>query len=385
MNKTVWTALLALSAVVPMSAEPLTEQEFQQIAAGVFQPVVEDYAIAGLVAGVTIKGKHYVYSYGQASRESGAAVTGDTIFELGSVSKIFNVTLAALAQERGLLSFDRPASEYIPRLKGSAFDRITPTHLATHTTGGLPLQVPDDIESVDDLMDYLSSWRPEADPDTMRSYSNVSIGLLGLIVANVMDQSYSQAVEGTLFPILGLESTYVDVPPNAETRYAYGYSGNDDRPIRVNPGILDAEAYGVKSTANDMLRFLDASLGVVEVPAELQAAIRKTHTGYFQTAFYTQAMIWERYPWPADLNQLLDGNSSEMALEGQPVTRLSEPLAPRPDGFLNKTGSTNGFGAYVVLLPGEELGVVVLANRNYPNAERVKAARRLIEKLTRAY
>jgi beta-lactamase class C len=93
-------------------------------------------------------------------------------------------------------------------------------------------------------------------------------------------------------------------------------------------------------------------------------------------------MIWERYPWPTDLNRLLDGNSSEMALEGQPITRLREPLAPRSDSFLNKTGSTNGFGAYVVLVPGEELGVVVLANRNYPNTERVKAASRLIELLT---
>lgn len=375
---------LVLSAFVPVSAGALTEQDFQKIAAEVFQPAIDNYAIPGLVAGVTVDGKHFVYTYGVASRQSGAAVTADTIFELGSVSKIFNVTLAALAQERGLLSMDQPVSDYFPRLKGSAFDRITLIHLATHATGGLPLQVPDEIENEEDLFNYLSAFRPDADPDTMRSYSNVSIGLLGLIVASAMDIPYARAVEDTLFPMLGLESSYVDVPPDAESRYAYGYSRDGDQPIRVNPGMLDAEAYGVKSTVNDLLRFLDVSLGVVAVPAELEAAIQKTHTGYFETAFYTQDMIWEQYPWPTDLDRLVDGNSSEMALEGQPVKRWDEPVAPQRDVFLNKTGSTNGFGAYVVLLPGEDLGVVVLANRNYPNTERAKLVHRLIEQLNQA-
>ncbi len=60
----------------------------------------------------------------------------------------------------------------------------------------------------------------------------------------------------------------------------------------------------------------------------------------------------------------------------QPLARRSTPL----DGavFLNKTGSTNGFGAYVAMVPSEKIGVVVLANRNYPNAVRAEAALDLI-------
>ncbi|WEX86596.1 serine hydrolase [Sinorhizobium garamanticum] len=67
--------------------------------------------------------------------------------------------------------------------------------------------------------------------------------------------------------------------------------------------------------------------------------------------------------------------------------RSAKPLfrrlafAPQKDVIINKTGSTNGFGGYVVLLPGENLGIVVLANRNYPNEARVRATYALIEAL----
>jgi len=123
----------------------------------------------------------FYYTRGEASRETKAPVTSDTIFELGSVSKIFNVTLAAVAEQRGLLSLDQPVSTYLPELKGSAFDKISLVNLATHTSGGLPLQVPDSVTDDSELMTYLKSWKPAYKAGTMRSYSNVSIGLLGRI------------------------------------------------------------------------------------------------------------------------------------------------------------------------------------------------------------
>lgn len=309
---------------------------------------------------------------------------GDTLFELGSASKTFNVTLAALAAERGLLSIDDAVSKHLTGLKGTAFDRISLIDLATHTTGGLPLQVPDSVDGIDSLMRYLAAWQPKAPPETTRSYSNVSIGLLGLISAASFGKSYDRAMSEILFPALGLENTYVHVPPEAEKHYAFGTSRRSDEPIRVNPGVLNSEAYGIKSSANDMLHFLDVHLGDVTLAPDIQAAATQTHTGYFDTAFYTQDMIWEQYPWPTTLERLVAGNSDTMALESQPVTRRSPPLAPQREVYLNKTGSTNGFSAYLALVPSRKLGIVMLANRNFPNADRVSATFGLIQSLLSA-
>lgn len=92
-----------------------------------------------------------------------------------------------------------------------------------------------------------------------------------------------------------------------------------------------------------------------------------------------QAMVWEQYPSDAGLDALLAGNSAQMAFKVNPVERIDPPLAPRDNVLLNKTGSTGGFGAYVVLLPAEAIGVVMLANRNVPIPDRVTATQAVIE------
>jgi beta-lactamase class C len=164
-------------------------------------------------------------------------------------------------------------------------------------------------------------------------------------------------------------------------RYAFGYDRKTDAPIRVNPGVLADEAYGVKSTARDMLRLLDLELGRGGADPALTAALERTRQGQAETAYYTQDMIWEQYPWPVDVARMEAGNGYDFILSPQPATRLTPPLPPQRDVILNKTGATNGFGGYVALLPGQDLGIVVLANRNYPNEARVRATYALITDL----
>ena len=194
-------------------------------------------------------------------------------------------------------------------------------------------------------------------------------------------QALADAVEGDLFVKMGLNSTWVDVPAEAMHRYAFGYDRKTNKPIRVSAGVLDDEAYGVKSTAQDMLGLLDLELGQAEAAPELKAALERTRQGQSKTAYFVQAMIWEQYPWPVGLAQMEKGNGRDFVLKAQPVEPINPPLPPQQDVILSKTGSTYGFGAYVALLPGEDLGVVVLANRYYPNEARIRATYEFIQDL----
>jgi beta-lactamase class C len=153
--------------------------------------------------------------------------------------------------------------------------------------------------------------------------------------------------------------------------YAWGYN-TANRPVRVNPGVFDAEAYGVKSTAADMIRFVHLNLDASGLEPPVRSAVEATHVGHFEIGAMVQGLGWEQYPYPASLALLLKGNSNTVIFDANTAKPVAGPLAgPR---LFNKTGSTAGFGAYVVFVPEQRIGIVMLANRSYPIADRVRAA-----------
>jgi beta-lactamase class C len=360
--------------------------EQARIAAAVdkaIRPIMGEYKVPGMAIAVTVDGQHYFVNYGVASKETKAPVTENTLFELGSISKTFAGTLASYAQVLGKLSFDDHPGKYMPDLSGSAIDKATLLNLATYTAGGLPLQFPDEVKSNADMLTYFSNWKPGAEPGKERRYSNPSIGLFGHAAGLAMGSNFATALETELFPKLGLKHSYVTVPRSAMGSYAWGY-GKADKPIRVNPGMFDAEAYGVKSSAADMIRFVEANIQPEQFDGPVRKALEGTHIGYFDTGKMIQSLGWEQYPYPVSLERLLDGNSGTMAMEANPATALNPPK--RPDGatLYNKTGSTSGFGGYVAFVPEKKIGVVMLANRNFPNPERIKAVHAILKTLATA-
>src|SRR5712671_1976153 len=121
------------------------------------RPVMAKYSIPGVAVGITVAGKHYVFSYGVASTETRQPVTRDTLFEIGSVTKTFTATLASYAQVSGYLSLSDKTSKYLTSLENSEFGDVSLLNLGTHTSGGLPLQVPDKIGNTDQLMQYFKN------------------------------------------------------------------------------------------------------------------------------------------------------------------------------------------------------------------------------------
>jgi beta-lactamase class C len=333
--------------------------------------------IPGLAVGITAGGRHVVFHYGVAALDTRKPIADSTLFEVGSLSKTLTATLASWAAVGGQLSLSDQTAKYLPLLQGTGFGRVTLLNLGTHTPGGLPLQVPDTIANNDQLMTWFREWRPAYPPGTYRTYANPGIGLLGLITAQTMHEDFTKLMEGRLFPALGLSRSYINVPAAKLADYAQGYTAKR-QPIRLKPGVLFAETYGIKTTANDLLRFLDANMGLVKLSEDLQRAVDATHTGYFKAGVLTQDLIWEQYPYPVDLKTLLEGNSARIIFNPTPATPIVPPLPPRADVLIDKTGSTNGFGAYAAFVPARRIGVVILANKNYPIADRVSLAHEIL-------
>jgi len=359
----------------------VAQDQIETVVNAAVQPVMQAQAIQGMAVAVTVNGQAHYFNYGVASKETGNPVTQDTLFEIGSVSKTFTATLAAYAQATGKLSLSDKASQVLPALRGTAFDHISVLQLGTYSAGGLPLQFPAEFDSADKMLGYYQQWKPLYAPGSHRLYSNPSLGLFGYLAAQSMGQPFDELMEKTLLPKLGLQHTYVHVPQDQMALYAQGYN-KDGKPVRVTPGALDSEAYGVKTSAADLLRYVGANMKPASLEKPLQQAIALTHSGYYTVGDMTQGLGWEMYRYPITLDRLLDGNSTPMAMEAHKAQWLNPPQAQPQNVLVNKTGSTGGFGAYVAYVPSKDIGIVMLANKNYPNAERVRIAHRILSALT---
>lgn len=376
-----YSAFALILGAAPCIAATPSDQQLETLVNATVGPVMQQQNIAGLVVAISQNGQQHYFNYGVASKEDRKPVSQDTLFEIGSVSKTFTATLGGYALASGKLSLSDPASAVLPALRGSAFDHINVLQLATYTAGGLPLQFPDEADHADTMLKYFQQWTPVYPAGTHRLYSNPSIGLFGYLAATSMGQPFDDLMEKIVLPKLGLKHTYLKVPQAQMGLYAQGYN-KDDKPVRVVPGALDSQAYGVKTSASDLLHFVEVNMKPAGLEKPLQQAIATTHTGYYTVDDMTQGLGWELYRYPVTLDRLLAGNSTEMAMQAHKVQWLTPPQ-PQPENvLLNKTGSTGGFGAYVAFVPSKDIGIVILANKNYPNPERIKIAHTILSALS---
>ncbi|HFF4492914.1 TPA: ADC family extended-spectrum class C beta-lactamase [Acinetobacter baumannii] len=346
------------------------DQEIKKLVDQNFKPLLEKYDVPGMAVGVIQNNKKYEMYYGLQSVQDKKAVNSSTIFELGSVSKLFTATAGGYAKNKGKISFDDTPGKYWKELKNTPIDQVNLLQLATYTSGNLALQFPDEVKTDQQVLTFFKDWKPKNSIGEYRQYSNPSICLFGKVVALSMNKPFDQVLEKTIFPALGLKHSYVNVPKTQMQNYAFGYN-QENQPIRVNPVPLDAPAYSVKSTLPDMLSFIHANLNPQKYPADIQRAINETHQGRYQVNTMYQALGWEEFSYPATLQTLLDSNSEQIVMKPNKVTAISKEPSVK---MYHKTGSTTGFGTYVVFIPKENIGLVMLTNKRIPNEERIKAA-----------
>ncbi|WP_431222500.1 class C beta-lactamase [Serratia sp. L9] len=380
-NVLVFTTLAATSFYT--SAQP--SQQEQQIATLVNQtltPLIKEQGIPGMSVVVFYDGKPHFFNYGAADIKNQRPVTENTLFELGSVSKTFTGVAGGYAMQTGIVNLNDPVANYAPELTGPQWKNIKMLHLATYTAGGLPLQLPDSVTDPKSLWQYYQQWQPTSAPGTMRNYSNASIGLFGALAVKKSQLTFESFMEKNIFQPLKLTHTFITVPPSMQADYAWGYKKG--LPMRVTPGMLDAEAYGVKSTTKDMAKFMQANIDPGHLPADnniLQQAIANSQARYFRVGSLFQGLGWEMYDLPINSQAVIAASGNDIALQPQKAEVLTPPSLAKPATWVHKTGSTNGFGAYIAFIPEKKVGIVMLANKNYPNPVRVAAAYHILQAL----
>jgi len=379
MTKSLSCALL-LSVASAAFAAPMSEKQLAEVVERTVTPLMNAQAIPGMAVAVIYQGQPHYFTFGKADVAANKPVTPQTLFELGSISKTFTGVLGGDAIARGEIALGDPVAKYWPELTGKQWQGIRMLDLATYTAGGLPLQVPDEVTDTASLLRFYQNWQPQWKPGTTRLYANASIGLFGALAVKPSGMSYEQAMTTRVFKPLKLDHTWINVPKAEEAHYAWGY--REGKAVHVSPGMLDAEAYGVKTNVKDMASWLIANMKPDSLQApSLKQGIALAQSRYWRVGAMYQGLGWEMLNWPVDAKTIVGGSDNKVALAPLPVAEVNPPAPPVKASWDHKTGSTGGFGSYVAFIPEKQLGIVMLANKSYPNPARVEAAYRILDAL----
>ena len=379
MTKSLSCALL-LSVASAAFAAPMSEKQLAEVVERTVTPLMNAQAIPGMAVAVIYQGQPHYFTFGKADVAANKPVTPQTLFELGSISKTFTGVLGGDAIARGEVALGDPVAKYWPELTGKQWQGIRMLDLATYTAGGLPLQVPDEVMDTASLLRFYQNWQPQWKPGTTRLYANASIGLFGALAVKPSGMSYEQAMTTRVFKPLKLDHTWINVPKAEEAHYAWGY--REGKAVHVSPGMLDAEAYGVKTNVKDMASWVIANMKPDSLQApSLKQGIALAQSRYWRVGAMYQGLGWEMLNWPVDAKTVVGGSDNKVALAPLPVAEVNPPAPPVKASWVHKTGSTGGFGSYVAFIPEKQLGIVMLANKSYPNPARVEAAYRILDAL----
>lgn len=379
MKKSLCCALL-LGLSYSAIAAPMSEKQLADVVERTITPLMKTQAIPGMAVAVIYEGHPYYFTFGKADTAANRPVTQQTLFELGSISKTFTGVLGGDAIARGEISLNDQATQYWPELTGKQWQGIRLLDLATYTAGGLPLQVPDDVTDTDSLLHFYQTWQPQWKPGTTRLYANASIGLFGALAVKPSGMSFEKAMTTRVLKPLNMAHTWINVPKAEEKHYAWGY--RDGNAVHVSPGMLDAEAYGVKTNIRDMANWVMANIAPDRIQdASLKQGIALAQSRYWRVGSMYQGLGWEMLNWPVNAKTVIDGSDNKVALAPLPATEVDPPAPPVKASWVHKTGSTGGFGSYVAFIPEKNLGIVMLANKSYPNPARVETAYRILDAL----
>ena len=326
------------------SRAPFTDAEIRAI---IEQRVAEKRS-AGIVVGVLDPdGRTRIVAAGSPG-PGRPPLDSNTVFEIGSITKVFTGTLLAALVEEGKVRLDDPVQKYLPdsvRMPTRNGKAITLALLAEQRSG-LP-RLPDNMRpadpanpyadySVAQLYQFLSNHQLTRDPGQTWEYSNLGVGLLGHVLARAAGKSYEELVRERVLVPLKMTHTSIALTPWMRDHLALGHGPQGDVVANWDLPTL-AGAGALRSTALDMLKFVDANL----------------------------------HPERGPLGRAMALAQRERAAAAPPMAMGLAWLIMRAgtDTIVWHNGGTGGYRSFVGFVPAREIGVVVLTNSGGAGAD----------------
>lgn len=305
----------------------------------------EAHKAVGIVAGlVDATGERFV-SAGATASGGTVAPGADTLFEIGSITKVFTSLVLADMVVRGEVKLDDPVAKFLPktvRVPGRDGREITLLDLSNQVSG-LP-RLPDNLKPADQgdpyadygpaqLYEFLSRYALPRAIGEKYEYSNLGAGLLGHALSLKAGMSYEELVRRRVLEPLGMTDTSITLTEAQKKRLTSG-SGPTLRPVKNWRFDALAGAGALRSTARDMLKLLAAAMGLRETPLRRAFDLMLEKTRPTGTPDLDIAMAW--HVWTRYGTEIVWHN-----------------------------GGTGGYRSFAGYDPKTKTGVVVLCNTSF--------------------
>jgi CubicO group peptidase (beta-lactamase class C family) len=300
---------------------------------------------AGLFVGIVQGDTVYMQCYGVIDKDSKIKPDSSTVFEIGSLTKVFTAEITQLLVDQKMLSWDDNIAKYLPQnVRLPANDNTTLMNLVSHTSGfprvpevwfkKLELDTcnPYSKLALGDLYDYLNIYTDKKAPSLKSyEYSNLGAGLLGHILEWRTGKTYETLIQE--YVCAPLQMTHTSTTIVDSTKFATGYDEKGNKTCHWTFPILTG-CGAIRSTGEDMLKFLKANMGN---NSTVSRSFLKTQT---EVAAIPGGAVG--YGWHIDkMNGILFG--------------IPE--------IVWHNGGTGGFRTYMAFVPGTHRGIIVMANQ----------------------
>jgi CubicO group peptidase (beta-lactamase class C family) len=291
----------------------------------------------------------WAQGFGYADLERQVPAGAETIYRVGSISKLFTDTAALQLAEQGRLDIDRPLKIYLPdfaiKERNAQAAPITPRHLMTHHSG-LPRDVLKGFETAEPapfasvVSDIRAEYAAHA-PGEIFSYSNLGITLLGSAIQQVSGVPFAAHLKQSVLLPLGMSSSSFETGVTPSPLMAKGYQR---RELKLEPPMRDVPAGGLNSSVVDLSRFM--------------------------SMMFAGGMSGEhRILKPATIDEMLRPQNGDVALDlnfqvglGWMLSTLGRSTIQGGGVVAHHGGAIEMYRSQLYILPQHKLGVVVLAN-----------------------